>query len=194
MPRLIEPQTDRLSLRQWREEDREPFAALNSDPEVMEFFPSPLSRCESDVLADRIAQSITERGWGLWAADLKESGEFIGFIGLWIPSSTLPYSPCVEVAWRLARRFWGKGLATEGARAALRTGFKSLGLDQIFSFTSPLNLRSLAVMERLGMTAEPNTFEHPNVPMGDLLREHIAYRLTKVEWIAGAARPWYGNR
>jgi RimJ/RimL family protein N-acetyltransferase len=181
---LIEPETNRLRLRQWRPQDHEPFAMLNADPEVMEFFPAPLSRSESDALANRIEQSIASRGWGLWAAELRESGEFIGFVGLEQPSPAIPYSPCVEVGWRLARPFWGRGLATEAARTALRTGFESIGLPYIFSFTSILNARSRAVMMRLGMVAEPETFEHPNVPEGHPLREHLAYRLTRAEWDA----------
>ena len=178
------PDTDRLVLRQWRPEDREPFAMLNADPEVMEFFPKPLSRSESDALAERLGQSIASRGWGLWAAELRESGEFIGFVGLEQAPPRIPHSPCVEVGWRLARAFWGKGLATEAAIAALRIGFESTGLPEVFSFTSILNLRSRAVMERLGMVAEPDTFEHPNVPEGHRLREHVAYRLTKAGWAA----------
>lgn len=182
MAEMIEPRTDRLLLRRWREQDREPFAALNGDPRVMEFFPSVLEPSDSDALADRIERNIAERGWGLWAAELEDSRQFIGFIGLEVPTPALPYSPCVEVGWRLAYRFWGKGLATEGARAALKTGFESLGLAEIFSFTSTLNSRSRAVMERLGMVAEPGTFEHPGVPVGSRLREHLAYRLTRGEW------------
>jgi RimJ/RimL family protein N-acetyltransferase len=188
MVTLIEPQTERLLLRQWRKQDREPFAALNSDPHVMEFFPAPLERSASDALANRIERSIAERGWGLWAAELMGSREFIGFVGLEVPSSALPYSPCVEVGWRLAHRYWGQGLATEAARAALCVGFGSVGLSEIFSFTSILNVRSRAVMERLGMVAEPNTFEHPNVPVGDRLREHFAYRLTRSAWNTSAAQ------
>jgi len=153
----------------------------------MEFFPSALSRAESNALAERIEQSIASRGWGLWAAELRESGEFIGFVGLEQPSPAIPYSPCVEVGWRLARPFWGRGLATEAARMALRTAFESVGLREVFSFTSILNLRSRAVMVRLGMAAEPNTFDHPNVPEGHRLREHFAYRLTRSEWNARGA-------
>jgi RimJ/RimL family protein N-acetyltransferase len=184
---LIEPKTDRILLRQWRPQDREPFAVLNADSDVMEFFPSPLSLSESDALAERIEQSIESRGWGLWAAELQESGEFIGFVGLEEPSPSIAYSPCIEIGWRLARHFWGKGLATEAARAALHAGFESVGLREVFSFTSILNLRSRAVMERLGMVAEPDTFDHPNVPEGHRLREHYAYRLTRVEWNSRAA-------
>jgi RimJ/RimL family protein N-acetyltransferase len=183
---LIEPETDRLLLRQWRPEDRKPFATLNADPVVMEFFPAPLTHAESDALAERVEQAIALRGWGLWAAELRDSGEFIGFIGLEEHASAMPYAPCVEVGWRLARPFWGSGLATEAARMALQTAFESVGLSEVFSFTSILNLRSRAVMERLGMVAEPDTFEHPKVPEGHRLREHSAYRLTKAEWNARA--------
>jgi RimJ/RimL family protein N-acetyltransferase len=184
---LIEPESDRLLLRQWRKQDREPFARLNADSEVMEFFPSTLSHLESDAFAERIEQSIASRGWGLWAAELKESGEFIGFVGLEQPTPAIPYSPCVEVGWRLARPFWGKGYATEAARMALRAAFELVDLPEVFSFTSVLNLRSRAVMARLGMVAEPDTFEHPNVPEDHRLREHFAFRITKTEWNSRAA-------
>lgn len=184
---LIEPQTERLQLRQWLPEDRAPFAALNADPRVMESFPAPLAPAESNALADRLESLISQRGWGLWAAELKQSNDFIGFVGLHIPSPAIPYSPCVEVGWRLAYRFWGNGYATEAAREALRVGFEDLGLSEIVSFTSVLNLRSRAVMERLCMIEEPEKFEHPNVPVGNRVREHCAYRLSKEEWVVSAA-------
>src|SRR5213075_2022865 len=146
----------------WRTADLEPFARLNADPQVMEFFPARLDRQASDAVAGRIEAKIAERGWGLWAAELKASGEFMGFIGLQPPIVELPCSPCVEVGWRLAQAYWGKGLATEGARAALRFGFENLGLSEIVSLTVPTNRRSRAVMERLGMQEDrAGTFEHP---------------------------------
>lgn len=187
MATIVEPETQRLRLRQWLPRDRAPFAALNADRRVMEYFPAPLNRSESDALADRIEALIVEHGWGFWAAELRGSDEFIGFIGLHIPSFAVPCSPCVEVGWRLAYRFWRNGYATEGARAALRVGFENLDLAEIFSFTSVLNLRSRAVMERLRMMEEPETFEHPDVPVGNRLREHSVYRLTKEDWVASAA-------
>lgn len=179
---IIEPQTERLRLRQWLPEDRAPFAALNADTRVMEYFPAPLERSESDALADRLESFISEHGWGFWAAELKGSNDFIGFVGLHIPPPAIPYSPCIEIGWRLAHGFWGHGYATEAAREALRVGFEDLGSAEIIAFTSVLNTKSRAVMERLRMVEEPETFEHPHVPVGNRVREHCAYRLSKDEW------------
>ena len=177
MVELIEFETERLRLRQWKPSDREPFAALNADSKVMEFFPSPLTRMESDAMADRCQSLIKERGWGFWAAESKATQEFIGFVGLHTPSAELPFSPCVEVGWRLGFEHWGKGFASEAARGALRVGFQLLSLREIVSFTSLRNLRSRNVMERLGMRAS-GTFEHPQVPEGSVLRRHCLYRLS----------------
>jgi RimJ/RimL family protein N-acetyltransferase len=182
--KLIEIDTSRLRLRQWCSADREPFAALNSDPRVMEFFPALLSRAESDAIADRCQSLIAERGWGFWAVESKNTGEFIGFVGLHTPTDALPFSPCVEVGWRLDRKHWGKGYATEAARAALRVGFVQLTLSEIVSFTSVGNIRSRAVMERLGMLYTGETFEHPDVPVGNALRKHCLYRLSRELWQA----------
>lgn len=178
MPDLIEFETERLFLRQWTPADREPFAALNADSRVMEFFPARLTRAESDAMADRCESLIEERGWGFWAAELKASREFIGFVGLHTPSAELPFSPCVEVGWRLSFEHWGRGLASEAARGALRVGFGSLGLREIVSFTAVENFRSRAVMERLAMV-QSGTFEHPLVPEGCSLRLHCLYRLSR---------------
>jgi RimJ/RimL family protein N-acetyltransferase len=170
--------TDRLLLRQWRDEDLAPFAALNADPEVMLHFPRPLSRAESDTLVDRQRTLIAERGWGLWAVDAPEG--FIGFVGLSEPRFEAHFTPAVEVGWRLARHGWHKGYATEAARAAVAFGFDELALDEIVSFTAIPNVRSQAVMERLGMTRDPaDDFDHPLLPEGDPLRRHVLYRLRK---------------
>ena len=175
---IIELDTERLRLRQWRASDLGPFAEMNADPRVMEFFPARLDRQASDALAKRIETKIAERWWGLWAAELRASGEFIGFIGLQPPFAQMPFSPCVEVGWRLALAYWGKGFATEGARAALRFGFEKLGLDEIVSFTVPANVRSRAVMKRLGMQEDKaGAFEHPAIAPGSPLRLHCLYRL-----------------
>lgn len=174
----IEFETGRLLLRQWTRADRGPFAALNADSRVMEFFPARLTRTESDAIADRCESLIRERGWGFWAAELKASREFIGFVGLHTPSTELPFSPCVEIGWRLSFSHWGKGLASEAARGALHVGFTSLGLDEIVSFAAVRNSRSRAVMERLGM-CESGTFEHPHIPEGSPLRLHCLYRLPR---------------
>lgn len=183
MPGLIESGTARLLLRQWRPSDRIPFAQLNADPRVMEFFPSPLTRDKSDVLADRCESLIGEQGWGLWAVELKRDGSFMGFVGLNAPTAALPFSPCTEVGWRLAFDYWGHGFATEAAREALRIGFEVLGLVEIVSFTAVANRRSRAVMERLGMR-QSQLFEHPSVPVGSPLREHCLYRLSRASHAA----------
>lgn len=181
----IELETQRLLLRQWKAEDREPFAVLNADPIVMEYFPAPLTREKSDAMADHCERLIAERGWGTWATEIKATGEFIGFVGLNIPRADLPVSPCVEVLWRLAHPHWHKGFATEAARAALHVGFEVVRLQEIVSFTVPSNIRSRAVMERLGMRLDPATFEHPGVPDGHVLRTHCSYRKVRDSWIAG---------
>jgi RimJ/RimL family protein N-acetyltransferase len=184
MNQIVEPDTKRLRLRQWRVGDREPFAALNADERVMEFFPARLDRETSDALADRLERFIEEHGWGLWVAELKGSHDFIGFIGLCIPHSEIPVSPCVEVGWRLAYRYWGNGYVTEGAKSAMQVGFEVLGPKEILSLTSVLNLRSRGVMERLGMVEDRDTFEHPHIPPGSRLRTHCAYRLSRERWVA----------
>ncbi|MFY9268602.1 MAG: GNAT family N-acetyltransferase [Candidatus Manganitrophaceae bacterium] len=186
MPELIEFDTDRLRFRQWCAADREPFAALNADPKVMEFYPAPLGRAESDAMASRCETLIAERGWGFWAVEIKNTHGFIGFVGLHIPAPELPFSPCVEVGWRLAAKHWGKGFATEAARGALHIGFERLGLAEIVSFTSAINLRSRAVMLKLGMRETEETFEHPNVPVSSVLRQHCLYRLSNSQWVANA--------
>lgn len=172
--------SDRLILRWWLASDREPFAQLNADPEVMRFFPSPLTRTESDALIDRIECHFADHGFGLWAVALKQSQEFIGFIGLNRPTFPANFMPAVEVGWRLARRFWGQGYATEGAITALDFGFKTLNLPEIVAFTAQVNHRSIAVMERLGMTRNPaDDFDHPVLPMGHPLQRHVLYRRLK---------------
>jgi len=183
MADLIEFETERLRLRQWLPADRDPFAALNSDSRVMEFFPSPLTRGESNTMADRCQSLIEERGWGFWAVEYKSTREFIGFVGLHTPSAELPFSPCVEVGWRLAFQHWGKGFATEAASEAVRVGFQLLHLREIVSFTTLGNRRSRAVMERLGMR-ESGTFEHPHVPESTGLRQHCLYRLSRAGYAA----------
>ncbi|OGK04802.1 MAG: GNAT family N-acetyltransferase [Candidatus Riflebacteria bacterium GWC2_50_8] len=185
MPDLITIETDRLLLRQWRAEDRLPFSEMNADPEVMKYFPTLLTREQSDLLADRCQAFIEEHGWGLWAVETRTEGLFIGFVGLSIPVADLPFNPCVEIGWRLSRLAWGKGYATEAARAALRLGFETLHLSDIVSFTSVINVKSRAVMERLGMIPDSSTFEHPRVPPGNSLREHCLYRISYQQWIAG---------
>jgi RimJ/RimL family protein N-acetyltransferase len=172
----------RLRLRQWTKADKAPFAAMNADPEVMEHFPAPLTPAQSDGLVDRIHRFIEAHGWGFWAAALHD-GTFLGFIGLSIPPSPdLPFQPCVEIGWRLARSHWGQGLASEGARLALRVGFEVLELDEIVAMTQLRNQRSRAVMERLGMReAAGEEFEHPLVPVGSHARRMCLYRLRRAD-------------
>jgi RimJ/RimL family protein N-acetyltransferase len=171
--------TPRLILRQWRDDDLKPFAALNANAEVMRFFPAPLSRRQSGVFAARARDGIKQRGWGLWAVEVVESSQFIGFIGLADPRFDAHFTPAVEVGWRLARPAWGQGYATEGARAALVYGFADLGLPEIVSFTPVGNERSRRVMERLGMSHDPaDDFDHPSLSAGPL-RLHVLYRLRR---------------
>jgi RimJ/RimL family protein N-acetyltransferase len=175
-------QTERLLLRRWREEDREPFYQLSSDPRVMEFMPGHLTRPESDLLVHRINEHFRKHGFGLFAAQLREDRTFIGYLGLAVPTFEASFTPCVEIGWRLAVFHWGRGLATEGARAVVKHAFDGLGLDEIVSFTVPENARSRRVMEKIGMKHdESEDFDHPNLPEGHSLRRHVLYRLRRTE-------------
>lgn len=169
--------TVRLRLRPWRVEDREPFATLNADPAVMEHFPSTLDRQQSDALADRIAAGLDERGWGLWALEVPGVTPFAGFVGLSVPRFEAAFTPAVEVGWRLARPWWGRGYASEAAREVVRFGLDELALDEVVSFTAEGNARSRRVMERIGLTRDPaDDFDHPDLPDGHPLRRHVLYR------------------
>lgn len=180
--------TARLLLRRWRDADRAPFAALNADPAVMEHFPSTLTAAESDAFADRVRARFDADEVGLWAVEVRATGEFVGFTGLARPWFDAHFTPAVEVGWRLARSAWGHGYATEAARAALADGFTRVGLAEIVSFTTTTNARSQAVMRRIGMTHEPaDDFDHPGLPAGHPLRRHVLYRLDADRWRAGTA-------
>ncbi|MFC9689934.1 GNAT family N-acetyltransferase [Kribbella sp. NPDC056951] len=170
--------TDRLLLRQWRDSDREPFAGLNADPAVMEHFPRLVTREESDALIDRASASIADQGWGLWAVEVRSTGEFIGFTGMAVPRFEAAFLPGVEIGWRLAKSAWGNGYAPEAARAALAFGFGSAGLTEIISFTATTNLPSQRVMQKIGMTHDED-FDHPNIPDGHRLKRHVLYRISK---------------
>ncbi|WP_041244806.1 GNAT family N-acetyltransferase [Gloeobacter kilaueensis] len=171
--------TERLILRAWRESDLAPFADLNADPQVMEYLPGRLDRQASDAMAGRIREQFAQRGFGLWAVEVPGRADFIGYVGLSVPRFSAPFTPCVEVGWRLAFDYWGQGYATEAARAALACGFERLGLSEIVSFTVPANRRSRRVMERLGMNhSEADDFDHPLLPSGHPLRRHVLYRLS----------------
>lgn len=177
-----EIKTERLILRPWRKSDLEPFAKLNADTEVMEYFPSILSRKESDDLANRISSKLEEQGWGLWAVSIPDVADFIGFIGLSEPSFQADFTPAVEIGWRLAFDHWGKGYATEGAKAALEYGFKTLNFNEIVSFTAVQNMRSRRIMEKIGMHHDPkDDFDHPKLPEGHSLRRHVLYRINHSE-------------
>ncbi len=170
--------TDRLILREWRNEDHEPFARMNADPRVMEFMPALLSPEESNRFVQRIATHFREHGFGLYAVQLKSEPTFLGFTGLSVPSFQAAFTPCVEIGWRLAAEAWGKGYATEAARAVVDHAFEKLGLEDLVSFTVPANLRSRRVMEKLGMRHDvADDFDHPLIPAGDRLRRHVLYRL-----------------
>jgi RimJ/RimL family protein N-acetyltransferase len=172
-------ETERLRLREWERGDRGPFAQINADLRVMEFFPKCLNCEESDAMVDRIESHFRAKGFGLYAAELRD-GRFIGYVGLHTPTFEAHFTPCVEIGWRLASDVWGKGLATEGALAVVQHAFENLGLDEIVSFTVPANRRSIRVMEKIGMTRDAGgDFEHPNLPVGHPLRHHVLYRLRK---------------
>ena len=175
--------TERLLLRRWRDSDREPFAAMNADPDVVEHLQGPMSRDRSDDFVDRIEAHWIEHGWGLWAVEVPELAPFVGYVGLW-PAEYVERG-MVEVGWRLAGEHWGHGYATEAAREALRFGFTDVGLDEIVSFTVPQNVRSRRVMERIGLVRQPERdFDHPRVdPVAHpQLVRHVFYALSRSEW------------
>jgi RimJ/RimL family protein N-acetyltransferase len=180
-----EYRTKRLLLRRWLDSDRAAFARLNADPEVMEFFPGVLDRLASDALVDRIEAHFARHGFGLWAVEVLGGEPFVGFVGLLHVGFEAPFTPAVEIGWRLARSAWGNGYATEAAREACRIAFTELRLPALVSFTVPANVRSRRVMERLGMThASADDFDHPKLPEGHALRRHVLYRLSAEEWAA----------
>lgn len=175
--------TKRLILRPWSEADFEPFAKLNADPKVREYFPSLLSKEESDKQAQLIKEKIEKNGWGLWAVSVPNEAEFIGFIGLAPVDFHAHFTPAVEIGWRLACDYWGYGYATEGAKAALEFGFEKLLLEEIVSLTAVENMRSRKVMEKIGMRHDPkDDFDHPKVPEGHKLKRQVLYRLSREDW------------
>jgi RimJ/RimL family protein N-acetyltransferase len=187
MSRAVELSTSRLRLRQWQESDKETFAQLNADPEVMRFFPGTQTREQSDRSIAIWAAELEERGWSNWAVEQVSDSSFIGFVGLSVPKRALPFMPCVEIGYRLAKEHWGKGFATEAGKEALRFGFEKLQLTEVVSFTAKLNLPSQAVMQRLGMLNANEDFEHPALPEGSPLRPHCLYRLRRESWVASGA-------
>jgi ribosomal-protein-alanine N-acetyltransferase len=172
--------TGRLILRPWQAQDREPFAAINRDPALMQFMPAPLSAEETNAFVNRVELHFNQHGFSLWAAQLRNTDQFIGYIGLAVPRFQAPFMPAVEIGWRLASEFWRRGLATEGARAVGEHAFSDLQLPALVSFTVPANLPSRRVMERLGMTHDPaDDFDHPLLQEGHPLRRHVLYRLNR---------------
>ncbi len=182
MDKITELETNRLKLRQWLLKDQAPFAILNADPKVMEFYPNTLKEAQSNSFAQKLSSLISNNGWGLWAVESKADNNFIGYVGLHKPQEDLPFSPCVEIGWRLSRHYWGKGYAIEAADATLKFAFDILQLNEVVSFTSVLNTKSLAVMKKLNMVDEKQNFEHPNIPIDHKLRKHVLYKISKEQW------------
>ena len=174
--------SERLFLRRWRDEDLEPFAAPNADPVAMRFMPGVMARGETLALIARIEEHFRVHGFGIWAVEVPGVAPFVGYLGLQRVGFAAPFTPAIEIGWRLTPAFWGRGYATEGAQAALRYGFEKLNLDQIVSFTVPANKASWSVMERVGMTRDVGgDFDHPRLAVGHALRRHILYRKQRVE-------------
>jgi RimJ/RimL family protein N-acetyltransferase len=172
--------TERLLLRRWCEDDREPFAEMMADVEFNRYMPGPFDRSESDAMIEHFQDNFETEGFGMWALELPGKTPFIGCVGLTVPRTALPFCPCVEIGWRIAPRLWNHGYATEGALAALRFGFEQAELDEIVSFTVPDNLASCRVMEKIGMRHDPDgDFEHPGLVEGHPLRAHILYRIKR---------------
>ena len=182
-PVLIE--TERLRLRNWRDADLEPFARLNADPRVMEFFPRALDRADSAALVARERARIDAKGYGLYAAEVKDGGLFIGFIGLADVMFATAFAPAVEIGWRLSRQSWGSGYASEGARAVIDDAFTRLGFQSLVSFTAEWNARSRRVMEKIGMVRDAEgDFRYPTLPPDHKLAPHVLYRIDRGTWEA----------
>ena len=175
-------ETERLYLRQWQASDFAPFAEMNADPEVMEYFPKLLTTSMSNTIAKKCQSLIDDNGWGFWAVSLKETDTFIGMVGLNNANADMPFSPAVEIAWRLDNDYWGLGYATEAARASLNFAFVELGIEEVVSFTAVINKRSQLVMERLGMTNTQENFYHPMLDPNHRLAEHVLYKITRQQW------------
>ena len=181
-------ETERLYLRQWQASDFAIFAEMNADPEVMKYFPKLLLATMSDIIANKCQQLTKDNGWGFWAVSLKDYSEqsnaFIGFVGLNQTHADLHFAPCVEIAWRLRKEFWGQGYATEAARASLNFAFTELVLDEVVAFTAVINKRSQLLMKHIRMTDTQNNFYHPALESNHLLAEHVLYKITRQQWQA----------
>lgn len=171
--------TNRLILRQWKQDDFQHFAELCADPEVMKYFPAIQSKQESYNMAEKIKALIEQRGWGFWAVEIPEQVSFIGFVGLHEPNARLPFSPCVEIGWRLAKAHWGQGYATEAAQESLKYAFVNLGLGEVVAFTPVANARSRAVMRNIGMEDSGQTFKHPDIEPTSHVHEHVLYKISR---------------
>lgn len=175
-------ETQRLLLRQWVENDFHSFAEICADKEVMKFFPKTLSSSESYKMAKQMQSLINQRGWGFWAVEIPTLKQFIGFVGLHTPKVEMPFSPCVEIGWRLSKKYWGQGYATEAATAVLQYAFNELELREVVSFTTRNNIRSIAVMERIGMLNTYQNFSHPDISSSHPLSEHVLYKISQSNW------------
>ena len=180
--------TPRLVMRPWTDADVAPFAALNTDPRVMEHFPKLLTLEETEAMVARIRRHFEAHSYGLWALEVPGVSDFIGFAGLNVPTFSAHFIPCVEIGWRLRRDAWGRGYATEAAREVLRHGFETLGLDEVVSFTAVVNEPSRAVMRRIGMRHDAaGDFDHVLLDPGHPLQRHVLYRLRAEEWRSSRA-------
>lgn len=175
---MIYIETPRLRLRDWQEADFEPFSQMNADEEVMKFFPKTLSKQESDAFAQAIIAEIKEFGFGLYAVEVKETSEFIGFIGFHRATFESDFTPCIEIGWRLKKEEWGRGYATEGAKACLQYGFEELGFDEIYSFTAAINEPSKHVMRKIGLQFVKE-FDHPRIDKDSSLLKHVLYHIQR---------------
>ena len=184
MTSMIE--TERLYLRQWQASDFTPFAEMNANPEVMEYFPKLLTTSMSNIIAKKCQTLIEDNGWGFWAVSRKDSSDksddFIGMVGLNEVHADMPFAPAVEIAWRLHSEYWGQGYATEAAHAALRYAFEVLELSDVVAFTAVINKRSQKLMQRIGMTDTQQDFYHPMLNAKHPLAEHALYKITRQQW------------
>ena len=176
--------TERLLLRRWKPEDRVPFALINADFRVMKFFARPLTQKDSDGFIDRVEAHFNQHGFGFWALEKLEDGRLIGLAGLAKAVFKAPFTPTVEIGWRLAHDAWGRGYATEAAAKAMEVGFDGFSLPEIVAFTVPDNQRSRRVMEKLAMCRnEEEDFDHPGLPEGHRFQKHVLYRISRTDWV-----------
>ena len=182
MAQITKLETERLIMRQWLPSDYSLFSVINADPAVMKYYPNIFTEQKSNEFAKKCETLISNNGWGFWAVELKNSSEFIGFVGLHNPEAKLPFSPCTEIGWRISNLYWGHGYATEAGNAALKFAFEQLKLDEVISFASLKNKKSIRVMEKLNMVNTFSNFNHPSIPKGHDLQEHVLYKIIKKNW------------